>query len=522
MTNRVGEKQYKSPIPKLARFFEKSRDQWKAKCQKAKRKVQRLSNRVRYLEESRASWKQRAKELEGKLGEVTAERDALRKQVNELQSSAVVAVPESAALEAFRCIPQRQHYSVGHVLLMISYVLSAAVSLRGASQVWEITVEGLGLELACPAWTTGRLWVLRLGLYKLTRAKEIADDWVWIVDHTIQLGVAKCLVVLGVRLSALPAAGKCLRHEDMEPLALLPVGESTGAIVTQQLEALVSRTGVPREIISDHGSDLKKGIEDFCAAHPETSAVYDIKHKTAAVLKRELEHDATWMDFTKQAGHLHRQVQQTDLAALAPPSSRTKARYMNVDSLVAWGKQMLRLLDQPAAQRPPGFDDARVEVKLGWLRTFRHPLDEWAALFQVVLTVESTVRRQGLCCATQAQLQKCLDGLAQTAWSQRIATELLTFVAQEAAKAKSGERLVGSSEVIESVLGKQKRIEHEQVGSGFTGLVLTLCALVSTTTQAVVQQALEAVPTKHVMAWCKKNLGPSVQAQRTAVLASSA
>ena len=30
------------------------------------------------------------------------------------------------------------------------------------------------------------------------------------------------------------------------------------------------KTGVPREIIADHGSDLKLGIEKFCNQHKET------------------------------------------------------------------------------------------------------------------------------------------------------------------------------------------------------------------------------------------------------------
>ena len=71
-----------------------------------------------------------------------------------------------------------------------------------------------------PAWFTGRLWLLRLGYYKLTRPKEQTEDWVWIVDHTVQLGKEKCLVILGVRLSALPIEGHCLSHEDVEPIAL--------------------------------------------------------------------------------------------------------------------------------------------------------------------------------------------------------------------------------------------------------------------------------------------------------------
>jgi len=55
---------YKSPPRKLLRFFLKSRDQWKAKCQRAKGTVKRLENRVRFLEKSKAQWKGKAQALE--------------------------------------------------------------------------------------------------------------------------------------------------------------------------------------------------------------------------------------------------------------------------------------------------------------------------------------------------------------------------------------------------------------------------------------------------------------------------
>jgi outer membrane murein-binding lipoprotein Lpp len=54
-------KSYKSPQSKLVKFFEKSRDQWKAKCSKAKIDVKRLKNRVRFLENSKEHWKSRVK-----------------------------------------------------------------------------------------------------------------------------------------------------------------------------------------------------------------------------------------------------------------------------------------------------------------------------------------------------------------------------------------------------------------------------------------------------------------------------
>ena len=71
--------------------------------------------------------------------------------------------------------------------------------------------------------------------YKLTRNKQIANDWVWIIDHTVQLGNEKCLVIVGLRLATLPPIGNCLSHQDIEPIALLPVTQSNGPIVLQQL-----------------------------------------------------------------------------------------------------------------------------------------------------------------------------------------------------------------------------------------------------------------------------------------------
>jgi hypothetical protein len=201
------------------------------------------------------------------------------------------------------------------------------------------------LPLATPSWFTGRLWLLRLGYYKLTRPKEQADDWVWIVDHTVQLGPEKCLVILGMRLRALPVRGICLRHEDVEPIAVCPVTQSNGEVVYQQLEASSKKTGIPRAIMSDHGSDLKAGVEKFCHEHSETSSIYDIKHKTATVLKRALQEDTRWHAFTHEAAQTKNRVQQTALAFLAPPNQRTKARYMHREILITWGRKTLTFLD---------------------------------------------------------------------------------------------------------------------------------------------------------------------------------
>jgi hypothetical protein len=419
-------------------------------------------------------------------------------------------------------MPRYHQYSVGHVKLFIDLVLLDAASLRGASRAVARLTTSLQLSLAVPTWYTGRLWLLRLGYYKLTRPKEHAADWVWIVDHTVQIGSEKCLVILGVRLRDLPPVGQCLRHQDVEPIALLPVATSNHAVVQRQLEAQVEKTGVPRLIVGDHGADLKAGVERFCQAHPETSFVYDIKHKTAAVLKRELAGDATWCEFTRLATHTKQRVQQTALAHLAPPNQRTKARYMNVDTLVRWGQEVLTFLDSPPPEDVAQGNLEQVQEKLGWITRFRQPLQEWGELLHLTIATEEFVRRRGLSCQAHLHLAEQLQDLAHTGRTTRVRTELLAFVAQESAKAHPGERLLGSSEVLESVLGKLKRLEQEQSNSGFTGLLLSMGAMVATTTADVILKALESVPTKKVLTWCKETLGRSVQAKRRSALTAHA
>jgi hypothetical protein len=511
---------YKSPRRKLLRFFEKSRDQWKAKCVEAKAAVKRLQNRVRFLEKSKDRLQHRVSELEADVKTLThllQVKDNELAHVKKQAESALVVRPE---IEMLRQRLPGHTYSVGHVLWLVSLVLQSASSLRGAPRAMAIGLGLFQLPYTAPAWSTGRLWLLRLGYYKLTRAKEQADDWAWIVDHTVQVGQEKCLVILGVRLHVFATQKRPLRHEDVEPLVLLPMSPSNGERIFEQLKTSVAKTGVPRQIVADHGSDLKAGIEAFCQQHPTTGFMYDVKHKTACVLKQELAGDASWQAFTRLAAKSKHQVQQSALSCLAPPNQRAKARYMNIDVLVHWGQKLLHVIDHPERLADLRIETEVLEAKLGWIRDFRAALAQWGELLEVIEATETLVRTQGVYRGVHRELKARLSGVTHSTRSRAVGAQLVAFLAKESLKAKANERLLGSSEVIESVFGKLKHMERDQAKSGFTGLVLSLAAMVSTTTAEVVQQALVAVTTQKVVTWCKQTLGASVQAKRRKAFAS--
>jgi hypothetical protein len=95
--------------------------------------------------------------------------------------------------------------------------------------------------------------------------------------------------------------------------------------------------------------------------------------------------------------------------------------------------------------------------------------------------------------------------------------ELRQFVAQQSSAARPGERLPGSSEILESSFGKLKSLEGDHRQGGFTQLVLSYAALLGETSSEVIGRALEAVPIKQVWRWCRQHLGTTLQSQRVTV-----
>ena len=413
--------------------------------------------------------------------------------------------------------PAGHSFSLTTITSFIRIVIETATSLRAAAKNIGIIQSTFGLTLSAPGWHCGRLWLMRLGHYKLKREKTISDDWVWIVDHSVQIGEEKCLVILGIRLCNLPAKGECIRHKDVEPIELMPVKQSNGEIVYQQLEQATKKTGVPRAIIGDKGSDLDCGIKRYCEENPETVSIYDIKHKTAVVLKKQLDNNDNWNEFKEWARTSKNQLQQTGLAHLSAPNQRSKARYMNVDTLIEWGYKVLQIVEPLQKKRALSHEEKKIVEKLGEIVRFKKSLTVWKEMMNVIGVTESFIRKEGYTSNTYEELQTKFDetgACPKSREAQCVKKELESFVQEQQKLCREGERLPGSSEVIESVFGKQKFLEGEQSKSGFTGLLLAIGAFVSGTSDTVIKTALETVKTKDVLNWSKEHIGSSIQSKR--------
>jgi hypothetical protein len=100
------------------------------------------------------------------------------------------------------------------------------------------------------------------------------------------------------------------------------------------------------------------------------------------------------------------------------------------------------------------------------------------------------------------------------AQSKDLASEMVAYVADQCQGLNPGERVPGSTQVLESCFGTLKALEKDHCRSGFTGLVLGLAALVGKVTKEGVRQALASTPLKAVRHWCEQNIGSSLQSKR--------
>lgn len=418
-------------------------------------------------------------------------------------------------------MPARHCFSVGVIALFLQMVISAATSMRSASTVLKLFSSWLPYVERTPCANSGRLWLLRVGLHELSCAKEKADDWVWMMDHTIQLGPWKCLIVVGIRLSCWLSDRRPLRHEDMTLLNLTPMDRSTGEKVYEQLCATAEITGIPRAIVSDGGTDLKRAMEFFRRDHAEVHHVLDIKHKNATLLKKELESDDLWGSFVTEANKTKLGVTQTSLAFLNPPSLKTKARYMNLDTLVSWGEQALAYLDHPRNVLEEPLDYQKLSGKLGWLRRYRRALKRWSELLAVAHAAEEYVHREGVHPLICEELQGQLQSLVATASGRRLKDGILSFLAEQSSPLAEDERLIGATEVLESIIGKYKRLQSSHSKGGMTAMLLSIGAMVGKQATADIKTALQSVTTADVITWCKKHLGITLQAQRKLALGAT-
>jgi hypothetical protein len=317
-----------------------------------------------------------------------------------------------------------------------------------------------------------------------------------------------------------PEDSFALQHQDLTVFAIERMDSSTGEVVHQQLEQLSQETGItPCCILSDQGADVRGAAQRFCQAGERTTVVvHDISHAVANALKRQLNKNPAWEQFLADANRSKTAIRQTPYAFLMPPELKNKARWMNLEPLIAWSRRVERFLRDPQAalaQAKVPVDLDQLQKKMGWLRQHTDSINRWTTMLEVAAITLKYIRNYGYHPRAHQKLKGLLANHREGP-AEAMVEEILKFVQTQCASC-GGRRLLGSSEIIESLIGKGKQLMGRN-RNGYTKTVLAMAAAVAEITNERITAALEMVKVQDVKNWITQKLGLSLQAQRQRTL----
>lgn len=368
-----------------------------------------------------------------------------------------------------------------------------------------------------PAYTTIRQWILKIGLYKLNRPKYSLGGWFFIVDTSIQMGAQKCVVVLGIKNTDINA-DFCPSLDEAEVLVVKPLCNCPGEVINQLLEeaAIVTKTE-PIAIISDQGSENKKGASIFVKNHPTTVHVFDVSHKINICLKDELEQDPVWLAFKAAATSAIQNLKLSSISYLVPPRQRSKDRMHSAFYLIDWGIRLLNFFDSEKIAALTAAEQAKIE----WIKQYQFSLSNYYCFKEVCENALNLVHQEGYFANVADEFSERVKHLSVSSKDYRFINfknKIKAILQKEGEKIPYDCHYLGSSEILESLFGKFKHMESNHSFSGLSSSVLAIPALVGRLDEFTVREALEEISVSDVEEWVKENMGQTFLSKRRQAL----
>ena len=174
-----------------------------------------------------------------------------------------------------------------------------------------------------------------------------SNGLIWIIDVSIGLGSGKIVAVLALDAQHHHLIQAAPSLAQVRCLAVSVADSWTGETIADVLKRLIAQMGRPAAYLKDGGGELQKALALLGEQGLASPCLDDISHAVAGMLKRFYQDHPAFATFLSACGRVSGKLKHTLLACLAPPTVRTKARFMNVHRLFNWADRLLKL-------SPPG------------------------------------------------------------------------------------------------------------------------------------------------------------------------
>jgi hypothetical protein len=310
---------------------------------------------------------------------------------------------------------------------------------------------------------------------------------IWMIDLSIGLGSGKIVAILALDAHHhhLVNGAPSLHH--VHCIAVSVADSWTGEALAEMLKRLIAQMGRPAAYLKDGGSELHKAADLLALQGLASPCIDDVSHAAANMLKHYYQHHPAFERFLSACGRVSGQLKHTILACLAPPTVRTKARFMQVHRLFSWADRLLKL--SPAGGAKAGSILARLRACMDELPACKDLIKRFRADAQGLLECQEILKTKGLSHDTLAQCQPLICAIP----SALVRQEFEAYLEYQLATAKAvGLDQVGlpiSSDAIASLFGVAKRHGVGQTQDA-ARIALRLPALCGAPTREEAEQVL--------------------------------
>ena len=472
-----------------------------------KAKAKLAIERSRELERENHQLSERNRQLGELLGDANRRNAILQKQLDEARAS--VNLPHD---------PSVGTHGYGPIMIALTVNLAMSIGFRAAARAVRIFYDAYGLQKEItPGHDSIRIWAKRLGISAMMKGREqilAAKNRIIMVDHSMQFGTEKLMVVLGADADKLPEQGQALRRQDMVVLEIRVASNWKTEDMLREYCLIHEHLGPIREILIDGASELQNGAEAYADGADHAVVIQrDAPHYAATQVKSILGKDEKFQEVISQMGTTRSLVQQTELGFLSPPTPKNKARFMNLSGIILWMTLMLWLLRNPQAKCLVGIDAKRFEDKFGWIENYSDQIPMWRSCQHVISTFVTFVNEQYLHHGASVKLAAKIGDLKYPEACE-LRDRLVTFILTSESALQPGERLLLSTQLLESDFGQFKQLEGQHSKSGFTGLVSCIPLLHSPPTPKSVGESFAEVSPKQVDDWVTDHVGHTLISKR--------
>jgi hypothetical protein len=242
------------------------------------------------------------------------------------------------------------------------------------------------------------------------------------------------------------------------------------------------------------GNSIGKALKISSLIHVE-----DINHKISWFIKELYKDDEHFKSYTKQLAYLRGVLGLSNMSHILPPSQRVNSRYMNLQPIFKWGITILKMLASDTA-------DPSEKEKMKFVKDYELLIRQSHRLIEIANRIQELLKNNGLSEKTKTE---CLE-LFDKENDPRILefkNMITAFLTTKINAVEGCEKILCSSDILESSFGKYKNYISDNISVGITNLALSIPAFGSKLGKTEITKAMEDIKVRRVNEWSATNIG---------------